>query len=271
MNTVPAQRRQYVRYVGAEATKTEKQDSGNSVKILQSRSERSMSSADFYNAFADSYKAYSEPRMSYLSSVDKLVCETAGKRKHYLDVGTGDGRRAICIAKKVEAEEIVLLDNSERMLANVPENRNIRKELASITDYRNAKKFDLITCLWNVFGHIEGNEYRKKALLNIYELLNADGLVAIDLNNRYNLSHYGVRAFLKNIWSDLMRDRKRGIFPLKIGDCLSEVYIHNPFEIVKAAAKCGLKLRKKYYVHYGNGSIVKTFLSGQILYFFEKA
>ncbi len=234
-------------------------------------SERNISSVDLYNTFADSYKVYSEPRMAYLSSVDELVCETAGKRKRYLDVGAGDGRRGIYIAKKVEAEEIVLLDNSKGMLANVPENRKIRKELASITDYRNTKKFDLITCLWNVFGHIEGNEYREKALLNIYELLSADGIVAIDVNNRYNLSHYGLRAFLKNIWNDLMRDRKRGVFPLKLGDCFSEVYIHNPFEIVKAAVKCGLRPRKRYYVSYSNGSIVKTFLSGQILYFFEKA
>jgi len=37
MNTASMRRRQYVRYIGAEAVKTEKQDRGNSVIILQSR------------------------------------------------------------------------------------------------------------------------------------------------------------------------------------------------------------------------------------------
>jgi len=36
MNTASMRRRQYVRYIGAEAVKTEKQDRGNSVIILQS-------------------------------------------------------------------------------------------------------------------------------------------------------------------------------------------------------------------------------------------
>lgn len=240
------------------------------VFVMTDNSKNEKSSVDLYNSIADYYQVYSEQRIGYLSSVNDIICKTAGDRKRYMDVGAGTGRSSIIISRRVRAEQIVLLDNSERMLAKAPESETIRKVIASITDYCDPQKFDLITCLWNVFGHINGDAYRHKAIVNICNMLDDDGLVAIDVNNRYNVSHYGFKAFLKNVWNDLVHARRRGIFPLDFDGCLSEVYIHNPFEMERSAEKCGLRLRKKYYVNYEDGSIVKTLFSGQILYFFEK-
>lgn len=240
------------------------------VSIMIDNSENKKSSVDLYNCVADSYQAYSELRRGYLSSVDDIVCKTAGRRKRYMDVGAGDGRRSINIARRVDAEEILLLDNSDKMLAKAPKNGTIRKKIASITNYCDTRKFDLITCLWNVFGHIEGDKYRYNALVNICSMLEDDGLAVIDVNNRYNVSHYGFKALLKNVWNDLTHAPRRGIFPLDLNGCLSEVYIHNPFELDRSTEKCGLRVRKKYYLNYKDGSIVKTYLSGQIVYIFEK-
>ena len=230
-----------------------------------------ISSEKLYDVFAGSYLGYSESRKAYLTSVDDIICETAGNRKRYMDIGAGDGRRSMYIADKVRAEEIVLLDSSETMLSKAREEQRVRKKIASITNYSSIREFDLVTCLWNVLGHIPTRELRQEALLRIQKLLSDGGLLAMDVNNRYNVAQYGLRAVFKNMWNDVCWQPTRGMFPLVLGGCTSQVYIHSPFELTIAAAKCGLKLRRKYYVHYCDGSIRKGFLSGQTLYFFEKA
>ena len=221
-----------------------------------------VSSEELYDAFAGSYRDYSEARKAYLTSIDDIICKAAGNRKRYLDVGAGDGRRSTHIANKVQAEEIVLLDSSETMLGKAPEDERIRKEVGSITDYSTSREFDLVTCLWNVLGHIPTRELRQNALARIQKLLSDDGLLAMDVNNRYNMAQYEVSTVSKNVWNDICCHPKRGMFPLVLGGCTSQVYIHSPFELTRVAAKCGLKLRQKYYVHYGDGSIRKSFISG---------
>ena len=53
-------------------------------------------------------------------------------------------------------------------------------------------RFSVITCLWNVLGHIETNQKRLAALARMRRLLSDDGVIFIDVNNRYNAVNYGV-------------------------------------------------------------------------------
>ena len=61
------------------------------------------------------------------------------------------------------------------------------EELPEVED-----RFSVITCLWNVLGHVETNQKRLTALTRMRRLLSDDGVIFIDVNNRYNAVNYGV-------------------------------------------------------------------------------
>jgi 2-polyprenyl-3-methyl-5-hydroxy-6-metoxy-1,4-benzoquinol methylase len=53
------------------------------------------------------------------------------------------------------------------------------------------ERFEVITCLWNVLGHIPGSDKRIRALTNAAQLLSPDGLLFVDVIHRYNVRSYG--------------------------------------------------------------------------------
>ena len=54
--------------------------------------------------------------------------------------------------------------------------------------------FDVVTCLWNVLGHILPSAARAEMLRQFARLVSAEGKIFIDLNHRYNARHYGAMA-----------------------------------------------------------------------------
>ena len=65
------------------------------------------------------------------------------------------------------------------------------EELAS-GGFESAERFDVITCLWNVLGHVPTAEKRLHALSAIASLLTPNGRFFLDVNHRYNARSYGV-------------------------------------------------------------------------------
>ena len=51
--------------------------------------------------------------------------------------------------------------------------------------------FDVITCLWNVLGHVREFENRVRAMRAMKKLLSPEGRCFIDVNHRYNARAYG--------------------------------------------------------------------------------
>lgn len=229
------------------------------------------SSIELYNAVANEYSNHSRQRSAYLHCVEDLVRQWAGHASRYLDVGAGDGVRSLRVASAIGADHVVLLDTSTEMLRRVPDSMSVVTVVGSIDNCDLAGPFDLITSLWNVFGHMPDCADRKASLSAIARLMSPTSKFILDVNNRYNAAHYGLTAAARNIYRDMVRSPRRGRFPLEFNGCKSEVYIHHPFELDRLARECGLKVCKKAYVHYGQGTVHRMFWSGQAVYCFEKS
>lgn len=92
------------------------------------------------------------------------------------------------------------MDSSSEMCARCETIRNartVRGDIAASAP-RVSGQFDLVTCLWNVLGHVHGAAQRCRALANLAWLLAPDGLLILDVNNRWNVRSYGWRA-IRNI------------------------------------------------------------------------
>jgi SAM-dependent methyltransferase len=226
-------------------------------------------SEEFYNSVAGLYRVYSSTRRKYLEAVDNMVIALAGRRSRFLDVGAGDGGRSLHIADRVGATQVVLLDSSPNMLDRGPAPPHVRKIVCPIADYTTEERFDLITCLWNVFGHIPTTRGRLKAVRRISELLSSDGIFCMDINNRYNFRQYGVLAVVRNVWKDLLRLSGRGSFPLTLGNTTGWVYIHSPCEFDHVARRAGFAIECKAFLDYRDGSR-RTGFGGQVFYAFRK-
>ena len=118
-----------------------------------------ISSINAYDYLAPEYIEISMQKRLYLDSINKIIADNSPEIiGNYLDAGC-DGSRSKVLIDKLKPENVVMIDNSPKMV-------ELAKKLvgdvylSSIADYKSATKFDLITSLWNVFGHIE--KQRKK-------------------------------------------------------------------------------------------------------------
>jgi 2-polyprenyl-3-methyl-5-hydroxy-6-metoxy-1,4-benzoquinol methylase len=152
------------------------------------------SSPEYYNTIADAYRSISNQRITFLDAVDSYIvehCNSQIKVNHYLDIGAGDGYRSMKIAEQLQPNLMVLLDNSSEILSKLPPQENVETVLESVIDYTTDLKFDLITCLWNVLGHVGNFQDRKNVFVKVETLLSEQGVFIFDVNNRYNIAHYG--------------------------------------------------------------------------------
>jgi len=224
-------------------------------------------SKEYYDSIADSYGAQSKERLKYLNAIDDLIVEKlkSNSNINYLDIGSGDGRRALKISNSLDVFTTTLLDDSEGML-KLLDDKNVMYEQLSIFDFETNEKFDLITCLWNVIGHFPSKDYRLSFFNKIDKLLSERGILIFDVNNRYNISYYGIENVMRNLMNDQFNSNENGWFPLKSESAETKVYIHNPFDIKEYLNNTPLKLIDTIYVNYETGEIEKTFFEGQLLY-----
>lgn len=225
----------------------------------------------YYEKIKDNFKVISKEKNNYISSIDSIIINKINKDVNkFLDIGTGDGSRAIKISKHIGAKKIYLLENCPEMINPIYYNKDINIIEDDILNFKTEEKFDVITCLWNVLGHIQGKSDRYLAINKMYNYLAKDGLLFIDVNNRYNLKNYGLINFLKNIKKDISNSKEAGFYNLKIENSSTSVYIHLPFEINKIAKEVGFKTIEQKFINYDNGMIEKNFLGGQSFYSLKK-
>ena len=136
------------------------------------------------------------------------------------------------------------------------------------------QKFDAITCLWNVFGHVSTNEKRLNILKDIKKKLNPKGYLIFDVNNRHNAKQYGIIKIIYRVLVD------KFFFNEKRGDAKYEIVQENKKvkgyghlftigEIELLIKKSNFQLKKVYFVNYSNGKVEKTPFFGQILVILE--
>jgi len=235
-----------------------------------------MSSWRYYDAIAPKYRSVFERRRKFLEGVDRVVlAHSPAIVNEYLDVGCGDGIRSAELARRCGARHVTLVDSSPKMAQVCEENCKERLRSApfevrqgQVSDCGfEERSVDLVTCLWNVPGHLASRESRVALLVELRRLLAGEGSrVVVDVNNRYNLEAYGFRSVLCNLLKRCLCLRSAGLFTLVEGDVEEVVYIHSPFEFEKVAEEAGLRVVEKFYVDYKTGRFRRFFWQGQVVY-----
>lgn len=227
-----------------------------------------ISSKEYYSNISKDYLAISQERENYLNTVNQLIISNAPTRTQaYLDIGAGDGMRSRLIKSKINANKTILIDNCPEMFEDEGDIKFINSD---ILEFTTDLKFDVVTCLWNVMGHVGDKRQREQAFHNIAKLLREGGKFFIDVNNRYNINAYSFKNVVTNVCKDVLHIPHRGYFSIGKGEDATQVYIHHPFELERLAKSCGLKLIEKTYINYSSGIIESKFYKGQVFYIFSK-
>jgi len=137
-------------------------------------------------------------------------------------------------------------------------------------------QFEVITCLWNVLGHIEGPQQRVSALIQFRKMLAPHGMVFLDVSHRYNAESYGwSMTFLRMAGDFFLRSEKRGDVAVawKAGEQVirtsGHVFTHR--EIKRHVRSAGLKILKRWIISYETGRESKLPLRGHLLYQLARA
>ena len=237
----------------------------------------SHSSTELYDALAPYYREYAESRSTYLAAVDRYIMANICKgAESFLDVGAGDGIRAMSIARELGITYTVLCDNSAEMAAKCREaGPSVVWQFPAEKLPGPSKQFDVITCLWNVLGHLATRPDRVQALRGMRGLLKEGGTLFIDVNNRHNAPAYGwLKVFGRSIYDALYSDETRGdaSFDWRIGDKIFPAMGHlfTPAEIEGIIKDSGLKIKKRVAVDYATGRISAWPWKGQLLFMLGK-
>ncbi len=224
-----------------------------------------------YDRIAPEFASLSNTRRSYLDRVDRLIIDNIppGARS-LLDVGAGDGVRALHIGKAASLDRLVLLEPSPAMQSYWP--ASVRawamraEELSSM-----AGEFDVITCLWNVLGHIFPAAMRTEVLRQFARLLSPDGVVFLDVNHRYNARHYGFLPTALRFTRDRLAPGERNgdvvaTWQVAGSSCSTagHVFTHSEFKRMNEAA--GLAIERRFVIDYATGEIRRFSFHGNLLY-----
>jgi len=223
-----------------------------------------------YDAFAPYYGSYSEARRRYLRKVEEIVIRNTRAGWSLLDVGAGDGSRALRIAAAARIGRLVLLEPSAEMRARcVPACECWPYGLLEIPD--ECPPFDVITCLWNVLGHIRGTEQKILALARLKKLLAAGGAMFLDVTHRYNAAAYGWSKTLFRAAGDLLiPSDARGdvIVSWRTGERMIRTHGHafTHAEMKRLFCSAGLRIQRRWVIHYESGHECRLPLFGNLLY-----
>lgn len=238
-----------------------------------------LDSEGFYTALATVYSSLCDERTRYIEAVDCLVKQTTTSRKGtgsaWLDVGAGDGVRIADLTSDF-AGELWLIEPAKPLAKmakeSVPDSIVLEQTLedAAGSPTLKGKQFDVITCLWNVIGHVDDP---KKFLREVGRLIDSKGILIIDVNNRHNVKQYGIGATLRNMLMSIFKtstDKWR--FPVsKSPDVTTLSWITNAREIEALANDAGLRLVRRLFVDYETGKTSRRgFWRGQIYYEFSR-
>jgi len=228
-----------------------------------------------YDAFAPFYSGYANTRMPYLRKVEDVVIAHTPGAGSLLDVGAGDGSRTLRIAQSAKMRRVVLLEPSAGMRAQCPPGIEVWPySILEIPDF--GLQFDVITCLWNVLGHLEGPRQRASALVRFRKMLAPQGMVFLDVSHRYNAESHGwPMTFLRMAGDFFLRSEKRGDVAIawKMGEqgirTTGHVFTHR--EIKRLVRSAGLKILERWIISYETGRESKLPLRGHLLYQLARA
>jgi SAM-dependent methyltransferase len=233
-----------------------------------------------YDRLAAYYPDLSRRHDLYLRGVEREILSRIPKTsRSLLDVGAGDGTRALRITSQPGIEHVVLAEPSRAMAGKAAQGVEVwpvRAEELSSMPVENAERFDVITCLWNVLGHIPTPEKRLRALRALARLLSPQGKLFVDVNHRYNLSSYGTLPTTARWFRDLFSASE------STGDVVAKwqagnttvsthghVFTHR--EVKRLADAAGLEMEERVVLDYDNGRTRRFAFQGNLLYVFRRS
>ena len=223
-----------------------------------------------YNALGGEFARLSEERRAYLTGVEReIIGSIPSGTRTLLDVGAGDGTRALRIAREASIQDVTLVEPAERMLTNPGSARVCRLRAEELGQM--APAFDVILCLWNVLGHIFPAQARVAALREFGRLCAASGQIFVDVSNRYNFCHYGMRPTLARFtrdqfsWSETSGDTLTS-WDTPSGRVSTRGHVFHDPEFRNLARLAGLQIRKRKVVNYASGATETWAGRGHLLY-----
>ena len=229
-----------------------------------------------YDQLASSYEIIYDQRRTYLNVIDSLVIPYL-KNKTILDIGSGDGSRISNLYKSADIKKLTCLEPSLEMYKKLSKYDFIqaKKMTAQQEEIAFYNEFDIVTSLWNVFGHVGTLEELNMSLLNIRKYLKNNGLLIFDVNNRLNGSAYGMpTAFYRFFIDFFFFKRSRGDtytkWHLNGKEIRAYGHIFSPFEVFKFLKLHKFRIIKTLYVNYTTGIISNNFFKGQMFVIAQK-
>ena len=134
--------------------------------------------------------------------------------------------------------------------------------------HRQPGSFDVITCLWNVLGHVLSTAARVGVLRQFERLVSPEGRIFIDLNHRYNARHYGALATAARLLRDRVwpGDRNGDVrVTWNIEGCristTGHVFTHR--EVAALSRAAGLHIEKRFVIDYASGEVASAHVRRQ--------
>jgi SAM-dependent methyltransferase len=229
-----------------------------------------------YDRLAPTYARLALHRAAYLNAVDRLILAAVppGSRS-MLDVGSGDGARAARIAEVAGLPDLTLLEPSERMRSYCPAHVTLWALRAE--DLRSRQgSFDIVTCLWNVLGHIMPSDARLEALRQFARLVSPQGRIFIDVNHRYNARHYGIMATAMRFLRDRLSPEGshgdvRVVWDVDGHPCATTGHVFTHAEFAGLAGAAGLSIERRFVIDYASGELRRRACEGNLLYVLRPA
>lgn len=228
-----------------------------------------------YNRLAPAWPEVSNQRALYLDAVVRLIVAGIPRGStSLLDIGGGDGIRTNQIAASAGLSKIVLLEPAAAMRGSYTGPAEIWTARAEELAHYDGS-FDVITCLWNVLGHILAPAARRDLLWQLDRLLAPQGRIFVDVNHRYNARHYGTIATAARFLRDLAApDSRNGDvrvswkFDARPIVTAGHVFTHREFAAL--ARDSGLSIRQRFVVDYNTGELRRRSFEGNLLYVLQR-
>lgn len=231
-----------------------------------------------YDAIAPLYAEYSEKYRNYLNAVDQMVIDRLTPGQRLLDVGSGDGRRLKKITGTCNIRDVVSVEPSLNMaeICRKSTGFNVHTVCGDELDSLNEAPFDVITALWNVFGHMADSSVRLATLERMKEKLKPDGSIMLDVNNRHNQMAYGRWNVVKRRLVDALAfDETRGDahynWEIAGQSFPASGHLFTPAEMQRLFDKTGLEVVERLSVNYATGAVSLSPFNGQLFYLLKNA
>jgi 2-polyprenyl-3-methyl-5-hydroxy-6-metoxy-1,4-benzoquinol methylase len=231
-----------------------------------------------YDRVAPFFSDITQRRNRYLESIDQLtVARIPVGSRSLLDVGAGDGKRGLQIARKAGLHEVVLLEPSTGMMRESESGARIWRiraedlELENLNSAERNRGFHVITCLWNVLGHIRPAKTRVQVLARLERLLSPEGVMFLDVNHRYNARSYGqLRTAGRFLHDQLWPGETNGDVTVNwnFGNmgCRTYGHLFSDPEIRQLTSDANLIVSESVVVDYETGEIKHRAWKGNLFY-----